>query len=1016
MKKSFLFEVSATVLLALLATGCPGRECTVDGDCAGRGAGWVCTGGTCTEPSSDTCEPACSGATPICETSTKTCKACTAATGCSGATPVCDTAASGGIGACVTCTAAAGCSGSTPVCDVSVAGGQCVGCLSSAQCGGTTPVCDTAAKICVACTATEGCSGSTPVCDTAANGGSGMCKTCTPTTGCGGATPVCDPDGNGGAGSCVTCTATGGCSGATPVCDTTVAGGQCVACLDDSTCGGSTPACDTATRTCVTCTATSGCSGATPACDTSVAGGQCVECLDDSTCTSAAAPHCNTSTRTCKFCLADNTGCDAASATPYCDTTTNFGLGTCEVCTPAQGCTPPNGTCRVDLFPRECRSCGADADCAGLPATPYCHVANGACVECLDSGQCGGSTPICDPSSFDCRTCLADNTGCAGGTPVCDVSGGAGDGACVECLEDSTCSGATPVCDTEAKACRTCLADHRGCSGATPYCDASAGGGMGACGECISQAHCAPTQDCDLATLSCVTPATPPATASAQIAAVRAAADGAIDPALPIQGALVTYKRPLVGTDVAGFFIQAEQTGPAIFVAMDPDALTPVPQVGDRVDMNVLSVATVGGLKQINLMTDFAVLSSGHPIAPLAQDVSAATDLVSNLDGYESEVVRIDSATVLASFGGAGTGFVSAQISTTGYPAGDNMKLRIPDTLRASMDLEQNCVVTLNFGPMWRFNAQAQPAAYGSELSATCPAPVMLAASANDGTHVKVNFSRQILPSSVNADGSQFAITGLAVSAATVDGNVVTLTTDAQAPGITYSLSAAGTLTDLLGTPVVTPNSADFTGYQPAPTGLKINEVDYDQPGTDGAEFIELYNNGTTAVPLAGLAVVLVNGSSSPSPEYARLDLSTAVDETGAPVTEIAPGGYLVIASGAVTVPNGVARILFGAATNNIQNGGTAASPSADAVALVDTGALTVLDALSYEGSITSANITGFSAPVSLVEGTPPPGEDSGAVAMSVSRIPNGADSDNAAADWSFTTTLTPGVANVYTP
>ncbi len=31
-----------------------------------------------------------------------------------------------------------------------------------------------------------------------------------------------------------------------------------------------------------------------------------------------------------------------------------------------------------------------------------------------------------------------------------------------------------------------------------------------------------------------------------------------------------------------------------------------------------------------------------------------------------------------------------------------------------------------------------------------------------------------------------------------------------------------------------------------------INEIDYDQPGTDTAEFIELFNSGSSAVSLAG--------------------------------------------------------------------------------------------------------------------------------------------------------------------
>jgi large repetitive protein len=85
-----------------------------------------------------------------------------------------------------------------------------------------------------------------------------------------------------------------------------------------------------------------------------------------------------------------------------------------------------------------------------------------------------------------------------------------------------------------------------------------------------------------------------------------------------------------------------------------------------------------------------------------------------------------------------------------------------------------------------------------------------------------------------------------------------------------------------------------------------------------------------------------------------------------------------------------------------------------DGVALIDaSGAL--LDAFSYEGSITAAQIGGQT--YNLVEGTPLPAEvaDSNTIDGSLSRLPNGTDTNNAATDWAFTTTKTPGAANVAT-
>jgi hypothetical protein len=155
-----------------------------------------------------------------------------------------------------------------------------------------------------------------------------------------------------------------------------------------------------------------------------------------------------------------------------------------------------------------------------------------------------------------------------------------------------------------------------------------------------------------------------------------------------------------------------------------------------------------------------------------------------------------------------------------------------------------------------------------------------------------------------------------------------------------------------------------------------INEIDYDQVGADTEGFVEIKNIGDAAAALDGIALVLVNGGDGQ--EYARSAL------TGS----LAAGGYVVVEIEA-------------------QNG------SPDGVALVDTGTGALLDALSYEGAINAAVIDGRT--YDLVEGTmlPETVADSNAQDGSLSRIPDGEDHDDAAADWEFTTTKTPGAANV---
>jgi hypothetical protein len=58
-------------------------------------------------------------------------------------------------------------------------------------------------------------------------------------------------------------------------------------------------------------------------------------------------------------------------------------------------------------------------------------------VGCLGNGNCSGGTPICDPGTKKCATCLADNSGCSAPKPFCDTS--AGTGSCVGCRNNGDC-------------------------------------------------------------------------------------------------------------------------------------------------------------------------------------------------------------------------------------------------------------------------------------------------------------------------------------------------------------------------------------------------------------------------------------------------------------------------------------------------------------------------------------------------------------------------------------------------
>ena len=190
-------------------------------------------------------------------------------------------------------------------------------------------------------------------------------------------------------------------------------------------------------------------------------------------------------------------------------------------------------------------------------------------------------------------------------------------------------------------------------------------------------------------------------------------------------------------------------------------------------------------------------------------------------------------------------------------------------------------------------------------------------------------------------------------------------------------------------------------------TGLVINEVDYDQIGADTAEFVEIYNPTAADINLTGLAIVFINGSNDL--EYLRVDLGTAKNASGLPVSTLSPGQFLVARPSNVPLDPNALRINMSPASGGlIQNG------SPDGIAIINVAQSTIIDALSYEGDITAAIITGFPAPVSLVEGTLLPASvaDSNTITGSLCRLPNGTDTNNAATDWAFSGTPTPGYSN----
>lgn len=163
---------------------------------------------------------------------------------------------------------------------------------------------------------------------------------------------------------------------------------------------------------------------------------------------------------------------------------------------------------------------------------------------------------------------------------------------------------------------------------------------------------------------------------------------------------------------------------------------------------------------------------------------------------------------------------------------------------------------------------------------------------------------------------------------------------------------------------------------------LTVNELEYDQPGTDVSEFIEIYNPATTPMPLDGWSLEFFNGADSGN-LYRIVDLSV--------MPSLEASEYLVVGSAIVPYVDLVAWT-----ANGIQNGGT----SPDGVALLWHGI--VVEAFSYEGSGTN----GFVAQGGAADGTFLPRiavQDEDAHALQ--KIPN-------QGVWTETPNQTPGEAN----
>lgn len=146
---------------------------------------------------------------------------------------------------------------------------------------------------------------------------------------------------------------------------------------------------------------------------------------------------------------------------------------------------------------------GGSAGDAGLDAgrcpqgcegdTPVCDAARGACVQCLEQGDCDDGQ-VCAPDGA-CVQCTSDADCTDPAAAYCNVE----QGRCERCISDSVCArlGDTPACDEVSGRCVACTADteaeqcgEQSCSRSEHVCTTTERGSLLACNACQADSEC----------------------------------------------------------------------------------------------------------------------------------------------------------------------------------------------------------------------------------------------------------------------------------------------------------------------------------------------------------------------------------------------------------------------------------------------------------------------------------------------------------------------------------------------
>ena len=406
--------------------------------------------------------------------------------------------------------------------------------------------------------------------------------------------------------------------------------------------------------------------------------------------------------------------------------------------------------------------------------------------------------------------------------------------------------------------------------------------------------------------------------------------------------------------------------------------IEPAPSVGQRFERIAGTLRFANGTFKVE-PRGLQDLSSG-PVSVVGFNATDALSVVgqtANLSSLAGDVI------VLSLSGAAGSGGEQVTLSTS--PTG---VLGVANTITVPEGQYQVMIeaeglsegqTTLTASIDGRGEASINVEVIDSDTTPTVltlnPENILLGAGGS--AEVSVNFNYPA-PSAYTLD-LEIADSMLANAPATVaveqGARSVSFTVNAGAGAgmTTLTVSAAG----------VSAQASLTVSDQPLGGELVINEVESNQPSTDTAEFIELYNASGRSLNLADYRLEMVNGSSGDT--YRTVELG----EIG---TTLESGQFLVLANAGVSVDASAVSGLL--PSNGLQNG------SPDGVRIISNLTGDTIDSMSYGQGTIDGVTEGMSAENDIGDGT-------------LARCNDGADTDNNSTDFTVTQTATPGSSNI---